>query len=98
MAKRAGLTVAEAAPDDGPPVAFTNKRTGEVFEVPPGVAPSFAYNVGETASFPDPAKYTDEAFGREAARLAVASPGFERLVARFGRGRLQQDVHLWSAI
>lgn len=86
MVKRAGLTVAEAAPVDGPDVPFTNKRTGEVFKVPPGIAPSFAYNVGKTASFPDPARYTGEAFGREASLLSVASRGFERLIARQVQG------------
>jgi len=82
MVKRAGLTVAEAAPVDGAAVPFKNKRTGEVSKVPPGIAPSFAYNVGKTAHFPDPARYTGEAFGRQASLLSVASRGFERLVAQ----------------
>lgn len=81
MVKRAGLRVWDEPPDDGPPVAFTNPRTGEVSRVPKGIHPSFAYNPGEQSSFPDPARYTGAAFGNEAARLAVQSPAFADLVA-----------------
>lgn len=81
MVKRAGLRVWDEPPDDGPPVPFTNRRTGEVTRVPKGIHPSFAYNPGEESSFPDPARYTGAAFGNEAARLAVQSPAFPDLVA-----------------
>lgn len=81
MVKRAGLRVWDEPPDDGPPVAFTNPRTGEVTRLPKGIHPSFAYNPGEQSSFPDPARYTGAAFGNEAARLAVQSPAFPDLVA-----------------
>ena len=81
MVKRAGLRVWDEPPDDGPPVAFTNERTGEVTMVPKGIHPSFAYNPGEQSSFPDPARFTGAAFGNEAARLAAQSPAFADLVA-----------------
>lgn len=81
MVQRAGLKVWETPPDDGPPVPFTNRRTGEVTRVPKGISPSFAYNPGEQSSFPDPARFKGAAFGNEAARLAVQSPGFDDLVA-----------------
>lgn len=81
MVERAGLRVWDAPPDDGPPVSFTNPRTGEVSKVPKGIHPSFAYNPGQQSSFPDPARYTGAAFGNEAARLAVQSPAFPDLVA-----------------
>ena len=86
MVKRAGLRVWDEPPDDGPPVAFTNPRTGEVSRVPKGIHPSFAYNPGEQSSFPDPARYTGATFGNEAARLAVQSPAFADLVAGATRG------------
>ncbi len=81
MVERAGLRVWDAPPDDGPPIPFTNRRTGEVTKVPKGIHPSFAYNPGEQSSFPDPARYTGAAFGNEAAKLAVQSPAFPELVA-----------------
>jgi SPP1 gp7 family putative phage head morphogenesis protein len=80
--ERAGLRVQPEGPMDGPDQVFTNRRTGETFKVPRGIDPSFAYNVGRTASFPDPARYAEPAFGRQAALLSVASDGFEALVAR----------------
>ena len=85
MLKRRGWTVWDEPPDDGPPSIFVNRRTGERFQVPRGVHPSFAYNPGEEAWFPDPARYEGEAFGNEAARLAVQSRNFEDLV----RGRIR---------
>ena len=81
MVQRAGLRVWDEPPDDGPPVDFTNERTGEVTKVPKGIHPSFAYNPGEQSSFPDPARYTIAELGDEAARLAVHSPAFAELVA-----------------
>lgn len=81
MVERAGLRVWDGPPDDGPPVSFTNPRTGEVSRVPKGIHPSFAYNPGQQSNFPDPARYTGAAFGNEAARLAVQSPAFPELVA-----------------
>lgn len=81
MVKRAGLRVWDEPPDDGPPVIFTNSRTGEVSKVPKGIHPSFSYNPGKQSNFPDPARYSGAAFGDEAARLAVQSPAFPELVA-----------------
>ena len=81
MVTRSGLRVWDAPPDDGPPVRYENRRTGEVFEVPKGIHPSFAYNPGKQSNFPDPARYIEEAFGNEAAKLAVQSPAFPELVA-----------------
>lgn len=81
MVDRAGLRVLTSAPDDGPDLTYRNKRTGEVFQVPRGIDPGFGYNVGETASFPDPAKYTTEALGQRAAQLSVESRGFDQLVS-----------------
>lgn len=81
MVRRAGLRVWDEPPNDGPARPFTNRRTGEVSLVPPGIHPSFAYNPGDGAHFPDPARYSGKAFGDEAARLAVATPAFERMVA-----------------
>lgn len=72
-------------PDDKAPPSptrpWTNKRTGEVVRVPDGIDPGFAYNVGEAANFPDPAKYDVGWLGHEAARLAVESDDFAQLVA-----------------
>lgn len=81
MVTRSGLRVWDAPPEDGPPVRYENRRTGEVFHVPRGIHPSFAYNPGKQSNFPDPARYLDEAFGNEAAKLAVQSPAFPELVA-----------------
>lgn len=43
---RRKLTVAQAAPDDGPATAFRRKGSGETTLVPPGIDPGFAYNPG----------------------------------------------------
>ncbi|MCA0303487.1 MAG: minor capsid protein [Proteobacteria bacterium] len=83
---RAGLHVMQDGPYDGPDQTVVNERTGETFKVPPGVDPSFGYNVGETAHFPDPAKYSEPELAREAARLSVQSRNFSRLVAGEVRG------------
>lgn len=80
--ERAGLRVWPEAPDDGPDRTYTSPRTGETFSVPPGIDPSFAYNPGQQASFPDPAKYSDAALAKEAARRSVASDAFADLVAQ----------------
>lgn len=59
-----------------------NKRTGEILDVPKGIDPGFANNVGLSAMRApiDPARYTVEALGHESARLAVAQPDFETFV------------------
>jgi len=80
MLKRRGWKVWDEPPDDGPPRIFVNRRTGERSQVPAGVDPSFAYNPGDGAYFPDPARYKGAAFGEEAARLAVQSQNFDDLV------------------
>jgi len=58
---------------------YVNKRTGEILDVPKGIDPGFANNVGLSAmqSPIDPARYTMPALGHESARLAVAQPDFE---------------------
>lgn len=81
MVTRSGLRVWDAPPNDGPLVRYENRRTGEVFEVPRGIHPSFAYNPGKQSNFPDPARYTGQAFGDEAAKLAVQTPAFSELIA-----------------
>lgn len=86
MVERAGLRVWDAPPDDGPDLPFTNRRTGEVSRVPKGIHPSFAYNPGDGAYFPDPARYQGAALGNEAARLAVQSGNFADLFAGDVRG------------
>lgn len=45
----AGFKILRQAPDDGPPIPFTNKRTGEITQVPWGIDPGFAYNPGKAA-------------------------------------------------
>lgn len=86
MLKRRGWSVWDEPPDDGPPTIFVNRRTGERSQVPPGIDPSFAYNPGDGAWFPDPARYQGAAFGEEAARLAVQSENFADLVERRVKG------------
>jgi len=61
--------------------SWTNQRTGEVHQIPTGVDPGWQGNVGKVATgrFPDPAKYTGDDLGHEAAKLAVQSPHFKDL-------------------
>lgn len=48
---RYGYTPSERAPSEAePPRAYTNPRTGEVTEVPPGIDPGWAYNPGRAAA------------------------------------------------
>lgn len=44
-----GLKILREPPDDGPPIPFVNKLTGEILKVPPGIDPAFAYNPGKAA-------------------------------------------------
>lgn len=44
--KPGGIVYNEIPPEDGPPRVFTNKRTGEVSEVPAGIDPGWATNPG----------------------------------------------------
>ena len=44
---QSGLHVSTSPPKSGPPREFINSRTGEVTEVPAGIDPGFAYNVGK---------------------------------------------------
>lgn len=44
--KRLGLDVTTTEPD-GPPRSYVDKRTGETLRLPPGIDPSFGYNVGK---------------------------------------------------
>ena len=44
---QAGLEVSKEPPPAGPPREFINSRTGEVSQVPDGIDPGFAYNVGK---------------------------------------------------
>lgn len=85
MLKRRGWKVWDESPDDGPPSIFINRRTGERHQAPAGVDPSFAYDKGAEAYFPDPARYKGEALGNQAARLAVQSEAFADIV----RGRVK---------
>jgi SPP1 gp7 family putative phage head morphogenesis protein len=61
---------------------WVNKNTGEIHDVPVGIDPGFAYNVGEAAMrVPiDPAKYTLPAIGHESARQSVLQPDFEKFL------------------
>lgn len=66
-----------------------NGRTGEVLEVAEGVHPAFAYNPGRAAlPVADPARYSADALGHEAARASVRSPDFERLLSGDLRGAM----------
>lgn len=44
--KPGGIIYTETPPDDGPPRVFTNRRTGEVSEVPAGIDPGWDTNPG----------------------------------------------------
>jgi len=77
---RFGYKVSDEAPPS-PTRPWRNARTGEVVRVPQGIDPGFAYNVGEAAQFPNPAKYDAAFLGQEAARIAVDSDDFRALVA-----------------
>src|SRR3546814_14178065 len=47
--QRAGKSEPDQAPDDGP-YAYIDKQTGETIQVPTGIDPRWAYNVGAAAS------------------------------------------------
>lgn len=45
-----GWEVSSSPPPEGKPAPWTNPRTGEVVDVPAGIDPGFAYNVGKAAA------------------------------------------------
>lgn|GEM_PF-1600524 len=70
--ERYGFERSPAAPPS-PTHTYTNPRTGQSYEVPDGVAPEFAYNVGETGIV-EPAEQMLEA------KLAAADPDIAHAV------------------
>lgn len=67
--KRLGLDVTEGTPD-GAPKFFHDKRTGETIKVPPGIDPSFAYNVGKARM----ASLTPPPLGEKLAKPFLGNP------------------------
>lgn len=46
--RKLGIKGPDKAPDDGPPVMWRDKVTGEKWQVPPGIGPGWAYNPGQS--------------------------------------------------
>lgn len=69
------VTYSGAAPDDGPPAIFTNRRTGAVAEVPIGIDPGWHTNSGlaRSETLTDKLSETLSAAGEQTAREQIAS-------------------------
>lgn len=69
------------APSDGPPAGsettrpWTNKRTGETVEVPVGIDPGFAHNVGQLDAAAPAQAILDEKIAAAAPDIAAAARG-----------------------
>ncbi|MGB0683396.1 MAG: phage minor head protein [Magnetovibrionaceae bacterium] len=98
---RRGLKETEAPAIETKP--YRNKRTGEVIDLPKGIDAGFGYHIGQAATRTaiDPARYTLDQLGHEAAELAVGSRDFRTFLKGKTPGQLPVgylDVDLADAI
>lgn len=67
------VTYRDTAPDDGPPIAFRNRRTGAIAEIPAGIDPGWHTNPGlaRAETLTDKLAETLDAAGEETARAQI---------------------------
>lgn len=59
-----------------------NRSTGEIYPpTPAGIDVGFGHNVGKSAWFPSPGRFTDPGIGNQVAETAVSGPNFAKFIS-----------------